>query len=72
VRGKATFTQASSRAIRAKLLDLRRAERAAQKLIRASLRSMDFYISDWPRAATGFTRSDFDELVRTGRIGITG
>jgi hypothetical protein len=55
--------------IRRALGTLRRVERPTQKSIRESLRrESGFYISDWPRAATGFTRSDFDDLVRKGRI----
>jgi len=72
LKGKDSFTQAESAAIRKALGALRRAERPAQKSIRESLRQQSgFYISDWPRDATGFTRSDFDELVRQGRISIT-
>jgi hypothetical protein len=63
MKGSDTFTQAESTTIGT----LRRAERPAQKSIRESLRQQSgFYISDWQRDATGFTRSDFDELVRQG------
>lgn len=61
--------QAKSTAIRtrsercAELSDRRR-RRSANQLRQQS----GFYISDWPRDATGFTRSDFDHLVRQGRI----
>jgi hypothetical protein len=72
MKGKDTFTEAESAAIRTALGTLRRVERPAQKSIRESLRQESgFYISDWPRDATGFTRSDFDELVRQGRIQVT-
>lgn len=73
MKGRDRFTQAVGTTIRAELEALRRAERPAQKSIRESLRQQSgFYISDWPRDATGFTRSDFDELVRQGRIHVRG
>jgi hypothetical protein len=72
MKGRDTFTQAESANIRTALGTLRRVERPAQKSIRESLRQESgFYISDWPRDAAGFTRSDFDELVRQGRIHVT-
>lgn len=72
MKGKDTFTQAEATAIHTALGTLRRVERPAQKSIRESLRRQSgFYISDWPRSATGFTRSDLDELVRQGRIHVT-
>jgi len=41
------------------------ADRARQKTIRAKIRRLGFFISDyWP----GFSSRDFDELVRTGKI----
>lgn len=73
MKGRDRFTQAESDAIRRALGSLRRAERPAQKSIRESLRQQSgFYISDWPRAATGFTQSDFDDLLRQGRICVQG
>ncbi len=69
MKGTDKFTQAEGAAIRRALGTLRRAERPTQKSIRESLRQQSgFCISDRPRAATGFTRSDFDDLVRQGRI----
>ena len=73
MKGRDTFTQAESAVIRRGLDALSRAERPVQKSIRESLRQRSgFYISDWPRDATGFTRADFDGLVREGRIRIQG
>jgi hypothetical protein len=73
MKGRDRFTQAESDAIRRALGSLRQAERPAQKSIRESLRQQSgFYISDWSRAATGFTRSDFDDLLRQGRIHVQG
>ena len=63
------FAPIEADVIRRTLGELRRAERPAQKSIRESLRhGSGFYISDWPRDATGFTRSDFDDLVQQRRI----
>jgi hypothetical protein len=73
MKGRAIFTQAESAVIRKMLGALRRTERPAQKSIRESLRQRSgFYISDWPRDATGFTPSGFDDLVRQGRIRVHG
>jgi hypothetical protein len=63
---------AEGKEIRADLSTLRRVGRDQQKVIRDELRSRGFYISDWPRPATGFTLADFDALVRTGRVRIDG
>ncbi len=46
------------------------ADRADQKRLRDELRAIGFYISDW--SGPGFAPSDFDELVRSGQIKITG
>ncbi|MGK2938803.1 MAG: hypothetical protein ACSLFR_13520 [Solirubrobacteraceae bacterium] len=54
--------------IRAILGSVRRVRRAEQKALRHALRASGFYISDWARPATGFTRRDFDHLIDSGRI----
>lgn len=54
--------------IRAVLGAVRRVGRAQQKALRHALRSSGFYISDWSRPATGFTRTDFDDLVHSGGV----
>jgi hypothetical protein len=46
-------------------------KRPPQKLLRDRLRAMGFYISDFARGPAGFTRSDFDDLVRDDRVTIT-
>ncbi len=63
------FTESEASAIK-RLLDERlSADRAQQKAIRAKIRALGFFISDyWPR----FSSRDFDELVRIGKITIMG
>lgn len=71
MKGKDRFSRSEADEIR-QLLDLvRRAEPGQpQKLLRDRLRAMGFYISDFARGPAGFTRSDFDDLVRDGRVTI--
>ena len=42
----------------------------AQKVLRDRLRANGFYISDFAGGPSGFTASEFDDLVRSGRIEI--
>jgi hypothetical protein len=70
VKGSDCFSRASAARIRGLLGELRVAERARQKRLRDEIRGIGFYISDWERDATGFTVSDFDELVDQGRVRI--
>lgn len=69
MKGKDRFTQAESAVIRRALGTLRRAEGPAQESIRESLRQESGF---YTRAATGFTRADFDDLVRQGHIRVQG
>src|SRR5215207_11504880 len=72
MKGKDRFSRSEADEIR-RLLDLvRRAEPGPpQKLLRDRLRALRFYISDFAGGPAGFTRSDFDDLVRDGRVTIT-
>jgi hypothetical protein len=72
MKGKDRFSRSEADKIR-RLLDLvRRAEPGPpQKLLRDRLRALRFYISDFAGGPAGFTRSDFDDLVRDGRVTIT-
>lgn len=47
-----------------------RATRSEQKVIRASIRRIGFYISDFTSSADGFTTGDFDDLVERGELTI--
>src|SRR3954464_6870429 len=71
--GKDRFTRSEADEIRRLLKVVRRAEPgSAQKALRGKLRPLRFYISDFADGAAGFTASDLDDLVRRGRILITG
>ena len=70
MRGRSQFSAAQARRIRRLLRDKQVAARPQQKAIRAKLRKGGFYISDFDGSRRGFTVSDFDELVRFGRITI--
>src|SRR4051794_23659247 len=73
MKGKDRFTRSEADEIRRLLKVVRRAEPgSAQKGLRAKLRALGFYISDFAAGAAGFTASDFGDLVRRGRIQITG
>lgn len=68
MKGRSRFTMAEATEIRAILGSVRRGGRSEQKALRCSLRSLGFYISDWSRPATGFTSTNFDDLVHAGRV----
>ena len=70
--GKDRFSRSEADEIRRLLRLVRRAERSAQKVLRGKLRALGFYISDFAGGPTGFAVWDFDDLVRSGRIKITG
>ena len=64
MRGATRFSVRNGALIRGLLVDLRSADRAGQKRIRATLRDrFEFYITDFDPSRRGFTRSDFDALV---------
>ncbi len=69
--GRSAFSRAEIEKLRKHLTELRRAERERQKAIRASMRRMGFYITDFSTDAQGFTVSDLDDLVRRGVIEVT-
>jgi hypothetical protein len=69
--GRDRFSRSEADEIRRLLKLVRRAERSAQKVLRGKLRALGFYISDFAGGPAGFAVSDFDDLVRSGRIKIT-
>lgn len=69
--GRLTFTKTEIDELRSLLRDLRRADRSRQKTIRARMRRMGFYITDFSHDADGFTVSDLDEMVARGTITVT-
>jgi hypothetical protein len=68
--GRTTFTRSEADRIRSLLDKARRSDRQAQKTLRATLRRIGFRIREFDASGAGFTRSDFDELVRRGVITI--
>jgi serine/threonine-protein kinase len=72
VKGRASFSEGEADKIRSILAEIRRAERTRQKELRDKLRSMGFFISDWSSNQSGFTASDFDDLIRNGWVLIEG
>lgn len=72
MKGRDRFSRSEADEIRRLLHLVRRAEPGRrQKLLRDQLRAIDFYISDFAGGPARFTRSDFDDLVRDGRVTIT-
>jgi hypothetical protein len=62
--GRLCFTADEIAEIRRLLVDLRLADRDRQKVIRARIRRIGFYITDVSHDAGGFTAADFDALLR--------
>ena len=69
--GRLEFTHPEIDELRTLLGELRRAEPARQKAIRAKMRRIGFYITDVSHDADGFTLSDFDSLIRRGTITVS-
>jgi hypothetical protein len=71
MKGRDRFTPSEADEIRRVLGLVRKAEPGtAQKLLRDQLRAIGFYNSDFAGGPSGFTGSQFDDLVRSGRIEI--
>jgi hypothetical protein len=68
MKGRNRFNSDEIAFITRQLTALRRAERPAQKTIRARLRRAEFHISDWATDGQGFTASDFNAALRRGLI----
>jgi hypothetical protein len=49
--------------LRSLLRELRRVDRDRQKTIRARIRGIGFYITDFSNDSDGFTASDLDDLI---------
>src|SRR4051794_30987779 len=72
MKGRDRFTSSDAAEIRRLLKLVRKAEPGTpQKLLRDRLRAIGFNISDFAGGPAGFTASDFDDLVRGGRIKIS-
>jgi hypothetical protein len=71
MRSKVNFSQEEAREIRDLLSRRVHVEADEQKRIRNQIRSLGFYISDFPCRRDGFTVADFDNLVESGAISIS-
>jgi hypothetical protein len=65
--GRSTFTESEITELRALTRAKETADRSRQKTLRARMRRLGFYITDFADYA-GFTVSDFDDLIRRGTI----
>jgi hypothetical protein len=65
---RSEFTRAEIAKLTQLVADLRRAERGRQNTIRASMRRIGFYITDYLPDQSGFSRSDLDDLIERGAI----
>jgi hypothetical protein len=72
LQGRDTFTAAEADTIRQLLQEKERADRGRQKSLRARIRGLRFYISDFAGDQQGFTSRDFDALVVRGAVTIRG
>lgn len=70
MKGRSSFSATESDEIRSILAQVRLAEPPKQKGLRAKLRSRAFFITDWSSDQSGFTVSDFDDLVSRGLISV--
>ena len=68
--GKTEFSKHEADRIRDLLRQKVNATRNEQKSIRANIRNIGFYITDFDYSFSGFTEYDFDDLVRSGDITI--
>ena len=68
MKGRDRFSQREAAPIR-ELLE-QKIKSGNLKLFRDKLRRLGFYSSDFRRVSSGFTREDFDQLVRIKRIEI--
>jgi len=65
---KKRFTKREVREIRSLLREKATASSIKQKNIRAKLRRMGFYITNFDQSYAGFTASDFESLIRRRMI----
>lgn len=72
MKGRSSFTPKEVERIRALLRQKADAPRSTQKAVRARMRSLGFYVSDFGAQDSVFTESDLDRLIDTGRIKVAG
>jgi hypothetical protein len=66
--GRRTFTREEVDELRQLIREKQTADASRQKVLRARMRRIGFYISDFSSDAQGFVVSDLDELVRRGAV----
>lgn len=71
MKGKTEFTEFEANQIRKLINQKLNASKNEQKTIRNKIRSFDFYFSDFS-SKKGYTVQDFENLIKTGEIKITG
>lgn len=62
--GRRSFTHAEIEKLRRLIREKQTADRSRQKTLRARMRRMDFYISDFAPDSEGFVVSDLDDQPR--------
>jgi hypothetical protein len=70
MKGRSTFTADEIAQIRDLIRRKNEAPASAQKAIRARMRELGFYISDFGSIGGGFSLRDLDRLIQGGRITI--
>ena len=63
-----TFSSAEWAALRVLVDHLRRAPKEDHELLRAGMRGLGFYISDFEKAEHRFVSSDLDRILHQGRV----
>jgi len=70
MKGKNNFTKIESKLIK-DLLELKNeSSRDKQKIIRDKIRKIGFYITDFDETYQGFTKEQFESLIKIGKIKI--
>jgi hypothetical protein len=64
--GRSSFTRAELDELRLLIREKQTADPSQQKTLRARMRRIGFYISDYASDSGGFVVSDLDELIRRG------
>lgn len=68
MKGRTTFTRQEAAELRRLIREKQTADRTRQKTLRARMRAMGFYVTDFATDQRGFVVSDFDDLVARGVI----
>lgn len=69
--GRNRFTRSELEELRRLIREKQTADASRQKTLRARMRRMDFYISDFTADSEGFVVSDLDDLISRGAITVS-